>query len=418
MILKCLTFSTINCRSLIDAVMMWWIQLVHDSSTKCFSWCSCVGKKKNKNLKNKIKITALLVGPRGKAGLRLISCSFAHGNWVFSECRGPSPLLTAGHLSSFTRRSRRAACANTWRHGTRRRGNVFVICSPSSASLPPSLLHISAHAIVLTRWVFARGPWLGGRGGGGVMLKESEPGPPRWESRDLWFYEYAQESIRRFNAACASWFPAKNVAETFWRSSCFNLAGRQLGSISFRRKSAGWIISDASFIIMFDSKVPLRGFFCFFWMGAGGVVVLISLSWPWFSSPLPSSFIFRAPCCFPLIRLPASFRSPSPRSKAIKQNQIPHVLLRASTCSARMWLTSLLHPRLYSSTGQRVTFDPPPRALPLPVWSAWWMALCLCSFWDFSLLSSFVSKSSFLLLIDFLPADSLSVCRCTHLFVR
>lgn len=84
---------------------------------------------------------------------------------------------------------------------------------------------------------------------------------------------------------------------------------------------------------------------------------LVPLIWPWFSLPLPCSFIFHNPCCFPLIWLPASLRSPSPWSKVIKQNQVPHVLLQTPTCSAEIWLMSLLHPWLYSSTGQRVSFD-------------------------------------------------------------
>lgn len=94
----------------------------------------------------------------------------------FLKRRGPSPLLTAGHL--LLHGAQRVLTHDGMEHVEGE--NVFVICSPSSASLPPSLLHLSAHAIILTHWVFVRDSLGGGDGrGGGMMLEESEPGPPR-----------------------------------------------------------------------------------------------------------------------------------------------------------------------------------------------------------------------------------------------
>lgn len=248
------------------------------------------------------------------------------------------------------------------------------------------------------------------------MLKESEPGPPLMRAAGFDFMNILRKVINKFNTACSAGFWAKiSPKVTFSKAFIWWVSRWEVSHFWWiRRKPVGWIISDASFI-MLVSKVPLS-----FWISSSA---LISLFWPWFSSPLPSSFIFHAPCCFPLIWLPASFRSPSPRSKAIKQSQIPLVPLQDSTCGVRIWLMSLLDPWLYISTGHRVPFDPLgavgyfSRSLTRCHLPDGWCSVRACS-GPFHFFLHVISLSSFLLVIAFLSAVSLSACRCNRLFIR
>lgn len=84
----------------------------------------------------------------------------------------------------------------------------------------------------------------------------------------------------------------------------------------------------------------------------------ILLLCPWFLFFAAAElFIFYPPCCFPLIWLPPSFRS-ARRSKVIKQNPVPHVLLWTLILQCEdMTDVSVTYPRLGLNMGQRVTFD-------------------------------------------------------------